>query len=808
LRGEELNSLFENGSTLASILAKELGVTVGGLRKLASEGKLTGDVVSQAFIRANASINEQFGKTLPTISQSFTKLQTTLGVIFQQLEADTGVFADLSNAIISVAQSLATFAKFVSDNGEGIMTLVKILGSLLAAYLAVSKGVKIVQGVQTALIATFGLMAGKTSLMVGIFGGAAAAARNFAKALGVVAAGPAALTKVGYAIAGIGAAMRVLLRFAGVVGVFIAIAQAANYLIKVLTGFDVIDKVVEKFKALGKWMGLFSEETKKTDTALKDSLGALKTDTTATNANSEAKKKAAKDAADLAKKIRDLRAELIRAAQDYGNQANELERSLSIQNKLIGASQLKKDLDAAARQAESAYFSEAQRLQDALASAKRSGNEEERAQIPLLLEQLAKLDRRYADNLETIKRLVTEQENLVRARELETFATESQTRNTDELARIQRDMARLGMTDIQKKYLEIADAADESARAAIRAEEARRGEKLDPKEAQAYYAAATKGVGDLQRAQLQFAAKQKQITDSSRTFAAGWKNAFQEYVDEATNASKVAGRLFQKFAQGAEDAIVEFTKTGKFNFKKFVADMSEELLRSQIRKTIAGLGQQFGLGDLFGSGGTPGSSANNPMYATIVGSGGGVGGALAGAMGGGKGEPSLLGKIGSAIGGLFGGGKDAAGKDKPSLLSRAGSAISGLFGGGNKQSGEPSILQRAGSAISGLFGGSKSSSGGGIMDSLLKGAKSLFSGFFANGGVIPAGKFGIVGERGPELISGPAGITPMGGMGGSTNVTYNISAVDAASFQALVARDPKFLFAVTEQGRKSIAGAR
>jgi tape measure domain-containing protein len=425
LRGEELNAILESAPVLATMLAKELGVTVGQLRKLGSEGKLTGDLVAQAFIRANGAVNDQFGKTLPTISQSFTKLQTTLGVIFQQLEADTGVFADLSNAIISVAQSLATFAKFVSDNGEGIMTLVKILGSLLAAYLAVSKGVKIVQGVQTALIATFGLMAGKTSLMVGIFGGAAAAARNFAKALGVVAAGPAALTKVGYAIAGIGAAMRVLLRFAGVVGVFIAIAQAANYLIKVLTGFDVIDWVIDKFKALAKWMGFFNEETKNTDTALKDSLAALKTDTTATAANSEAKKKAAKDAADLAKKIRDLRAELIRAAQDYGNQANELERSLSIQNKLIGASQLKQSIDAAQRQAESAYFSEAQRLQDALASAKRSANEEERAQIPLLLEQLAKLDRRYADNLDSIKRLVTEQENLNRARGMEVFALDT-----------------------------------------------------------------------------------------------------------------------------------------------------------------------------------------------------------------------------------------------------------------------------------------------------------------------------------------------------------------------------------------------
>jgi hypothetical protein len=38
--------------------------------------------------------------------------------------------------------------------------------------------------------------------------------------------------------------------------------------------------------------------------------------------------------------------------------------------------------------------------------------------------------------------------------------------------------------------------------------------------------------------------------------------------------------------------------------------------------------------------------------------------------------------------------------------------------------------------------------------------------------------------------------------GGSTNITYNINAVDASSFRNLVASDPEFIFAVTEQGRR------
>jgi hypothetical protein len=285
----------------------------------------------------------------------------------------------------------------------------------------------------------------------------------------------------------------------------------------------------------------------------------------------------------------------------------------------------------------------------------------------------------------------------------------------------------------------------------------------------------------------------------------GWRQAFNDYVDAARDSAALAGRLFTKFTGGLEDAIVNATKGIKFNWKNLAAEMSEELLRSQIRKTIAGLAENFGLGDLFG--GPPGSSQSNPIYAKIVGGGGGVAGALAGATGGQAGEPSLISKIGTAISGFFGGGKDASGKEQPSLLSRAGSAIGGLFGG--SKPGEPSILSKAGSAISGLFSSKGGGSGGGIMDSLVSGAKSLFGGFFANGGTLPRGKFGVVGERGPELISGPGQITPLQGMGGgSTNVTYNIQAVDAASFQALVARDPGFIHAVAMQGARGIPAKR
>ena len=80
----------------------------------------------------------------------------------------------------------------------------------------------------------------------------------------------------------------------------------------------------------------------------------------------------------------------------------------------------------------------------------------------------------------------------------------------------------------------------------------------------------------------------------------------------------------------------------------------------------------------------------------------------------------------------------------------------------------------------------------------------------AGGGRIMANQPAIVGEEGPELFmpSTAGTVIPNGefGIGGapSQQVTYNINAVDTQSFQQALARDPEFLFAVTQQGAKSL----
>ena len=328
-------------------------------------------------------------------------------------------------------------------------------------------------------------------------------------------------------------------------------------------------------------------------------------------------------------------------------------------------------------------------------------------------EQIAKVRELSEAEGQRIEALIKGLNEAERANQFRLFTIQEEYRLTDELRNIQDEMAKSTMSEIERKYYDIETAARKAGDAAIRAEESRIGRRLTEEEARKYYEEAAKGTDALKK-------KQSELYENSRKFSTGWNRAFREYVDNATNAARTAENLFRKATSGMEDAIVNFAKTGKFEWQGFVNMMLEELLRSQIQSIFAQM-----LGGMQGG-----------MRGVTGGGGGGGGGLLAG------------------IGGL-------------------------LTGGG----------------IGGGQGG-----GGGIIGSIGK----LFSGFFANGGTIPQGRFGIVGEAGPEFVGGPASVTPMTG----TNVTYNINAVDARSFQALLAQDPSYIYALTEQGRRSYGGTR
>ncbi len=106
LRGEEFNSISENGSRLAMALADSLGVTVGQLRAMAAEGKLTTDVVVKGLLSQGDVIAKEFGKTTQTMSQSLQVAGNNLQKFFGESSAVQSGVSVFSSAIVTASENI------------------------------------------------------------------------------------------------------------------------------------------------------------------------------------------------------------------------------------------------------------------------------------------------------------------------------------------------------------------------------------------------------------------------------------------------------------------------------------------------------------------------------------------------------------------------------------------------------------------------------------------------------------------------------------------------------------------------------
>ncbi|HEI9807979.1 TPA: tape measure protein [Proteus mirabilis] len=106
LRGEEFNSVAEQGSRLMVALADSMGVGIGQLRKMAAEGKLTTDVVVKGLLSQGDAIGKEFAKTTRTMSQAFQEAGNNVTKFLGEnttVKAGLSVFSD---AVITVSKNL------------------------------------------------------------------------------------------------------------------------------------------------------------------------------------------------------------------------------------------------------------------------------------------------------------------------------------------------------------------------------------------------------------------------------------------------------------------------------------------------------------------------------------------------------------------------------------------------------------------------------------------------------------------------------------------------------------------------------
>lgn len=122
LRGEELNSVMEQTPGLAKAIAEGMGLTVGQLRSVAAQGKITSEELVKALTKAKASVDNLFSKTDITIGQSITLLNNELGKFVGEAGQSSGAAKTLADAIQLLSQNLGPLADGAMVVGIGYLT--------------------------------------------------------------------------------------------------------------------------------------------------------------------------------------------------------------------------------------------------------------------------------------------------------------------------------------------------------------------------------------------------------------------------------------------------------------------------------------------------------------------------------------------------------------------------------------------------------------------------------------------------------------------------------------------------------------
>lgn len=106
LRGEEFNSVNEQGNRLIVALADSLGVTTGEMRSLAAQGKLTTDVVVNGLLSQGNKIGSEFAQTTTTISQALQVAGNNITKFFgESSSVKTGV-SIFNDVVITLSQNI------------------------------------------------------------------------------------------------------------------------------------------------------------------------------------------------------------------------------------------------------------------------------------------------------------------------------------------------------------------------------------------------------------------------------------------------------------------------------------------------------------------------------------------------------------------------------------------------------------------------------------------------------------------------------------------------------------------------------
>lgn len=145
LQGDELRSLRENAPLVAKAIADAMGVSIGQLKALGAEGKITSEVVFRALLDAEQSINGAFNVTVPRASAAAV-------LAFDNLKLKVGEFLVEGGQVASVSEAAAAAINFVADNLSAFADAIIVGSAALAGFYGAQGLMAAAKGLQSVAV--------------------------------------------------------------------------------------------------------------------------------------------------------------------------------------------------------------------------------------------------------------------------------------------------------------------------------------------------------------------------------------------------------------------------------------------------------------------------------------------------------------------------------------------------------------------------------------------------------------------------------------------------------------------------------
>lgn len=136
LRGEEFNSVSEQGSRLMVALADSMGVSIGQLRAMAAQGQLTTDVVVKGLLSQGDAIGKEFANTTVSIAKGLQVAGNNVTKFFGENSTVKSFAAGFRDSVITISENLETLS-------GALIIVAGIMGSRYVGALAMSTAAKV-----------------------------------------------------------------------------------------------------------------------------------------------------------------------------------------------------------------------------------------------------------------------------------------------------------------------------------------------------------------------------------------------------------------------------------------------------------------------------------------------------------------------------------------------------------------------------------------------------------------------------------------------------------------------------------------